>query len=507
MAAPDFRFCDNASKARLHTLRDRIAPILANRVHRHFTDHSVDHSDRVVALSDALASALPEDKRLSNDEAFVLYGACYTHDVGMHNERAGMHGRLAQALAQSKTSWSDLSEQRRLDLLREHHHEVSADMIVASRRLDGTGYTSPPTGLALDDADFPGEIAAVAESHVVDTESSRFADLVGQLAGSHRLRLLSALLRVADILDEAQHRALRSKAETLDLNDESQMHWWRHYYTREVIVDLATSLITVIFEFPHDQEREYESVVPELQMPWVRCEFERHRGVFAANRLTWAVASTVRRSAFSTLDPMSPSVMIRMLRAVAQQKSVGASVSRKTLLEYEDRARTFSNTQISTLTATRAERNADEYLRDMERAAADLHAAGGTLSAIAHLRSAIHYATTDGRTVDGRTHVSAPAALGRLLFERGDNRDAVLALRGDAEKAAAALPDSNGTKAQFYRWLAKVSIVAGDFSGGREAAKKAMRLLLAGPDRDELQAELHEAIMLEGLDPEGAPNA
>jgi hypothetical protein len=191
-------------------------------------------------------------------------------------------------------------------------------MIVASRRLNGTGYDAPPIGLALDDADFPGEIAAVAESHLVDTSSARYATLVGTPAGSLRLRLLSGLLRLADILDEAQHRALRAQAETLLLNDESPMHWWRHYYTREVVLDPANSLATICFEFPRDLQREYEKVVPELQVPWVRREFDRHREVFAANGLAWAVNSTVRQKAFSTLDVMPSSVMAQMLQAVAR---------------------------------------------------------------------------------------------------------------------------------------------------------------------------------------------
>lgn len=371
----------------------------------------------------------------------------------------------------------------------------------ANLRVEGTGYTSPPIGLALDDADHPGDIAAVAESHVVDTESARYKMLVGTPSGSRRLRLLSALLRIGDILDEAQHRALRSKAETLQLNDESLVHWWRHYYTCEVVSDPTNNLITIFFEFPQDQEREYESIIPELQMPWVRREFDRHRRVFAANRLTWTVTSTVRHAAFSTLDAMPPKVMVQMLRAIARQKAGDALTSRNTLLEYEEKARSFGSQQISRLQATRNERNVNDYLQNMERAALDLHEAGGTLSAVITLREAIFFSTKNGRSVEGYTHVSTATTLSRLLLDRGDHRDAVRALI-DAEKAATTLLASDPNKAHFYRWLAKANILAGDFTRGRDAAKKALQLLLEGPEREELRAALQEATMLEGLDPE-----
>ncbi len=506
MSEPSFKFCGPDRAARLRTLRDKIAPILANRVHRHFTDHSVSHSDRVVQLVETLSDALPEDKRLREDEAFILYAACYTHDVGMHNERAGEHGRLATALAESGTAWSELSDERRLDLIRQRHHEVSADMIIASRRFDRTGYTLPPIGLALDDSDYAGEIAAVAESHVVDTESARYAELVGTQSGSRRLRLLSALLRLSDILDEAQHRALRSQAETLDLNVESLMHWWRHYYTREVFLDIQRNIITIYFEFPQDRGDEYEGIIPELQMPWVRREVDRHREVFAENRLVWHVNSVVRRGAFATLDPMPERVMVRMLQTVAKQKAEDASSSKKTLLDYQEQARSFGNQQIENLHAAREECDTNEYLQAMVRAATDLHETGGTLSAISRLQSAIHFSTKNGRSADTRIHVGAAITLGRLLLERRDNRTAARAF-GDATAAAVSLPDSDEIKASFYRWLAKANFMAGSFPGGREAAANALRLLPEGADRDDLQADLQEATMLEGLDPEETADA
>ena len=55
-----------------------------------------------------------------------------------------------------------------------------------------------------------------------------------------RLSLLSTLLRLADVLDEAHHRTIVYEARTLDLNLESRMHWCAPLITpREVIVEQA----------------------------------------------------------------------------------------------------------------------------------------------------------------------------------------------------------------------------------------------------------------------------
>src|SRR5690349_20147721 len=83
-------------RSRLNDLREKIARVLSNRLHTHFTDHSIDHSDRLAVLAQQLAS--PLRRKLSSEEAFVLYAACYFHDSGMHNENAGIQGRLAARL-------------------------------------------------------------------------------------------------------------------------------------------------------------------------------------------------------------------------------------------------------------------------------------------------------------------------------------------------------------------------------------------------------------------------
>ena len=59
------------------------ARIWSRPLHRHYTDHTVAHSERVIALLDGLTEGMMgTDKRLSGTEILVLLAAAYLHDVG-----------------------------------------------------------------------------------------------------------------------------------------------------------------------------------------------------------------------------------------------------------------------------------------------------------------------------------------------------------------------------------------------------------------------------------------
>ena len=100
------------ARSRLVQIRHAVAPILANNILHHFTDHSVSHSDSVCALVDALIDNLQAtDARLSEEELMVLYSACYLHDIGMQFEAAGTT-QVIRGL-QLTLAWEELAEQER----------------------------------------------------------------------------------------------------------------------------------------------------------------------------------------------------------------------------------------------------------------------------------------------------------------------------------------------------------------------------------------------------------
>lgn len=113
-------------------IRERIEPIYRNRLHPHYTDHSIVHVDRVAELAENLVAPLSRNRKLNDDEATVLYGGCYFLDIGMHNEKAGEQGRLKARLKQQGRTWERVRPEERLNIIRESHHEISADMVQKS---------------------------------------------------------------------------------------------------------------------------------------------------------------------------------------------------------------------------------------------------------------------------------------------------------------------------------------------------------------------------------------
>ena len=198
---PKFDDLDQSSAARLTSLRDAVTPILANNLLPHFTDHSVEHSDNLIGLIQKLTSPLRHtDHALEQPELVILYSACYLHDIGLQYERAHELGVIPDN--EFSAPWEDLSDSSRRELLRRHHARISAELVRRSAR-------EPLIGILLTDYD-PARIASLCESHVLDVESDRFRDLTG--ARPHvRMRLLSGLLRVADILDESRSCGRASK--------------------------------------------------------------------------------------------------------------------------------------------------------------------------------------------------------------------------------------------------------------------------------------------------------
>jgi hypothetical protein len=472
-------------QARLKALRDGVAPIFRNRLHRHFTDHSIEHCDRVADLCERLLAPLV--RKLSDEEGAVMYGVAYLHDIGMHNEKAGESGRLAKTLHNEGRDWAKIAFEDRLDIIRRNHHEISADMVIDSVR-SGT----PPINFTLGDDDRPAEIAAICEAHCVDTAAARYDRLVPKPERpTMRLRLLAAILRLADILDEAHHRALVAQAHTLDLNLESRMHWWRHYYTREVEIDLVKNRVTIVFGFPAGKSDQYSKLIPALQMPWVEQEFDRHRAILAENGLSWHLSWVVQETPFDTLEQMPLEVESYMLQQLARRKQLAATQSRIDLLSHFDASRADLLTQLRAVEATSTTAEPAKYLRQILRITLDLWELGSHLTARARLGSALFFATSNGRTVDSALQVHAATELAKME-EQQNPRGSVTGLLS-VQKLAEGLPDDASEKTAFYRTLATLARRAGAFAEGNAAAKVAIRLFGNSAESENIRAEVAEA--------------
>ena len=213
----------------LGIIRLKAVALWANPQHRTFTDHKPEgHSERIIVKLDAITAELGEaGQQLSSEEAYILLASAYLHDIGMQagNPKYGT-----------------------LDEIRDKHHLISQEMILGSVS-DPVNFPSLGVG-----AEFAEEIALVSAAHrKLYLSESRFDD-VDKAGGVLRLRLLSALLRLADELDRDYKRVNMDLLKTMQVSQTSRLHWWRCHYISAVSV--RNGIITATCEVP-DEDYSY----------------------------------------------------------------------------------------------------------------------------------------------------------------------------------------------------------------------------------------------------------
>jgi hypothetical protein len=302
---------DCPERISLESLRQHVTVYLNTEVLLHFTDHGIGHSDRMTGIIVDLVKPMHDrGKGLSSQELTILYAACYLHDLGMHVE-------TLSGLNCVPADWHDLSNEARFDIIRDRHHLISAELIQKA-----TQHLGPCATLSVQDI-HPDEVACLCEAHNLwlekTDEAKRYADLTKEIRGI-RMDLLSALLRLADILDEAQLRSCIEKSKILDLDITAQKHWWRHYYTEYISFSQQDRTITLEFKFPKDHEQEYSGIVPELQYPRIACEIDRHEQVLAKNDCSWHLTKVVEPLPYSSKEILPVDVELSMLEELQARR-------------------------------------------------------------------------------------------------------------------------------------------------------------------------------------------
>ncbi len=361
------RFADNKGRVLLTALRSAVAPILANNLLPHFTDHSVDHSDNLVSLVDQLQEGIKIP--LTDPELVILYGACYLHDIGMQYERADKTATIQNL--NLLPPWGEQGESQRRELLRRFHHKISAEMVLSSIHA-----AEPPIGFQLTHEYFGAYVANLCHAHCIPGDGSEYQSLVCD-GPNIRMGLLSAFLRIADILDESRRRASRAKERTLMLDVLAQSHWWRHYYTEDITLDFQQRAITVWFDFPTQFAKEYFAIIPELQVPWIQAELFYHNATLLANGCQWYVKTECREKAYSDAPAMPENVLTEMLKQLAARRRVADESQRIDTLTKFKEAQPSIQRRIQKLNDAKSAIKPSEYLIELSNIATDLFELGG----------------------------------------------------------------------------------------------------------------------------------
>ncbi len=126
-----------------------------------------------------------------------------------------------------------------LEFARKHHHIITYDWLT-NVNLAGGRELFPRTELKT----YIEAVACVARAHNIWLTNKRsysnYERLVANAQernGEIRVCLLSAFLRMGDMLDMDGRRVDIEKLKRYELSDESKAHWWRHHLTTTCRLD------------------------------------------------------------------------------------------------------------------------------------------------------------------------------------------------------------------------------------------------------------------------------
>lgn len=193
--------------------------------HVYYTLHGLDHSNSVIAILEELVDGLNPADGLNETEIFCLLSAALLHDVGMVLKYPDDEERAARKSELKKRPYSVQ------DLIRDEHHIRSGRYI-----------TEHSKELKLDHREAECIKLIVKGHRKIKLESEEYEDRPIGLKPV-RIRLLSALLRLADELDLLPERAPGTLLNILenDMPDYSRIHWLKHYYTSGLLIETSES--------------------------------------------------------------------------------------------------------------------------------------------------------------------------------------------------------------------------------------------------------------------------
>jgi hypothetical protein len=211
-------------QARLDLIIQTTPHFWEQRRYNHFTNHGPSHSERVHRQKLAqLAQELPEDRRLTTDEVFIVSAAAWLYEIGMQSPNLkpilGFDYQPGDSL-----SFSQLQE------IREKKHLLTERLIIDSVRSDYQG-PSLQLGLTRPADDYTRLIAEVCR-WCSDEPLENVPEKLPVQGIPVRLRLLVALLRLADQLYIDSSRVNLDLLQRAKLPTRQLARWWAYHYAQ-----------------------------------------------------------------------------------------------------------------------------------------------------------------------------------------------------------------------------------------------------------------------------------
>lgn len=247
-------------EGRIHRVREKAEAIWKKPLLRHYTDHTIAHSERVISILDKLCALV--EPRLTDDEAYVLLCAAYLHDIGMQQEKFFEMDVIKERFSDEEIAAALEDQMEAEAIIRAWHHLVGEERIKYEL---GDEYM---------ETELVDEVAQVSKGHTKE-DLSTYKD--GTKAGSRmRLQLLAGLLRLADELDLDYRRVNLDDLNQAIIPAESKAHWWKCHFVESVDVQ-GDGRIQLVFRFSEQDEPEVVHYVPILVIDRLSRKFEQEK--------------------------------------------------------------------------------------------------------------------------------------------------------------------------------------------------------------------------------------
>lgn len=205
-------------------IEDYADDALKNLVDYRFTDHSIDHSFRILKIIDRILEQSRKINFLTDIEKYVLRAAALLHDIGMQEE------------AREPDS----------GIRREKHPSLSIERIQSDHESIGIL------------GDLVDPICDVISAH--RGNFTNYADLPVRTGQRIRMDLLEALLFIGDELDISHERVNVNNIKKLKFDINNYIHFFKHLYTSAIDISDRRG-ITILFQCPKGRENNYKIIL------------------------------------------------------------------------------------------------------------------------------------------------------------------------------------------------------------------------------------------------------
>lgn len=253
----------NIELSELKNIRQDISPLLNEPILRHFTDHSILHSDRMVTiLYNILKDNLSKDdeNKLNHNELYILLLSIYLHDIALQIPKAfGI-----------ETEISDFGK-KEYNFIRENHGETVGEILEDFLKKGKDEYKISININKPMIKPYIPSICKICSRHQsnIKYDPNEKISLEGDPI---RIGILTGLLRIADQLDCDNRRVDMDKLDRYSISLDSKIHWIACHYIDSV--NIKNGNIRVIASFPESLSSAIISYISDKLTEKIKSELE-----------------------------------------------------------------------------------------------------------------------------------------------------------------------------------------------------------------------------------------